>query len=155
MSEFYQHPNALIDEGASVGTGTRVWAFAHVVKGAVVGRDCNICDHTFIEGGVRIGDRVTLKCGVYLWEGLILEDDVHIGPGAVFTNDLRPRSKNSSVVTRSVPDFALVLGIPARLVGWVCRCGKKLTFAGGDACRCECGGAYSQGHDQSISEIFA
>jgi UDP-2-acetamido-3-amino-2,3-dideoxy-glucuronate N-acetyltransferase len=96
METFYQHPAALIDSGASVGFGTRVWAFAHIVKGAVVGRDCNICDHTFIEGGVKLGDRVTVKSGGYLWDGLIVEDDVHIGPGAVFTNDLRPRSKNSS-----------------------------------------------------------
>jgi acetyltransferase-like isoleucine patch superfamily enzyme len=96
MGDFYQHPNALIDEGASIGSGTRVWAFAHILKGAVIGKDCNICDHTFIEGGVRVGDRVTLKCGVYLWDGLTLEDDVYIGPGPVFTNDLRPRSKNSS-----------------------------------------------------------
>jgi len=95
MESRYQHPAALIESGALVGIGTHVWAFAHIVKGAVVGRDCNICDHTFIEGGVKLGDRVTVKCGVYLWDGLIVEDDVHIGPGAAFTNDLRPRSKNS------------------------------------------------------------
>ena len=81
MESLYQHPAALIEGGASVGLDTRVWAFAHIVKGAVVGRDCNICDHTFIEGGVKLGDRVTVKCGVYLWDGLIVEDDVHIGPG--------------------------------------------------------------------------
>jgi len=94
MESFYQHPGGLIESGASVGFGTRVWAFAHIVKGAIVGRDCNICDHTFIEGGVQIGDRVTVKCGVYLWDGLTVDDDVHVGPGAVFTNDLRPRSRN-------------------------------------------------------------
>lgn len=76
-----------------LGSGTRIWAFAHVVIGAVVGKDCNICDHTFIEGGVRIGDRVTLKCGVYLWDGIVLEDDVFVGPCVAFTNDVRPRSK--------------------------------------------------------------
>jgi len=93
MSDVYQHPNALIDDGAAIGTGTRVWAFAHIVKGATVGRDCNICDHTFIEGGVRIGDRVTVKCGVYLWEGIEVQDDAFIGPCAAFTNSLYPRSK--------------------------------------------------------------
>jgi len=93
MPGFYKHPNALVDDGASIGPGTRVWAFAHVLKGAVVGRECNICDHTFIEGGARLGDRVTVKCGVYLWDGVVIEDDVFIGPCVAFTNDLRPRSK--------------------------------------------------------------
>jgi len=88
------HPQALIDQHAKIGSGTRVWAFAHVLKGAEVGRDCNICDHTFIEGKVRLGNRVTLKCGVFLWDGLIVEDDVFIGPAAVFVNDSRPRSRN-------------------------------------------------------------
>ena len=87
------HEKALVDEGSTIGAGTRVWAFAHVVSGAVVGSQCNICDHTFIEGKVRIGDRVTLKCGVYLWDGIILEDDVFIGPNATFTNDRMPRSR--------------------------------------------------------------
>lgn len=87
------HPQALIDEGASVGRGTRVWAFSHILAGASVGSDCNICDHTLIEGRVTIGDRVTLKSGVYLWDGLVVEDDVFIGPAAVFSNDNRPRSK--------------------------------------------------------------
>lgn len=76
-----------------MGVGSRVWAFAHIVKGAVVGRDCNICDHTFIEGKVTIDNRVTLKCGVYLWDGVVVEDDVSIGPGTVFINDRYPRSK--------------------------------------------------------------
>jgi UDP-2-acetamido-3-amino-2,3-dideoxy-glucuronate N-acetyltransferase len=87
------HPNALVDPSVTIGSGTRVWAFAHLVTGAVIGRDCNICDHTFVEGGVRMGDRVTLKCGVYLWDGITIADDVFIGPGAAFTNDLRPRSR--------------------------------------------------------------
>jgi UDP-2-acetamido-3-amino-2,3-dideoxy-glucuronate N-acetyltransferase len=90
----FVHPRALVDEGAKIGAGTRVWAFAHVVKGAVVGENCNICDHTFIEGKVCLGNRVTLKCGVFLWDGVEAEDDVFIGPAAAFVNDLRPRSKN-------------------------------------------------------------
>lgn len=87
------HPHALVDPGVSLGSGTRVWAFAHLVAGARVGADCNICDHTFVEGGVRLGDRVTLKCGVHLWDGITVEDDVFIGPSVAFTNDLRPRSR--------------------------------------------------------------
>jgi acetyltransferase-like isoleucine patch superfamily enzyme len=87
------HPLALVDPGVAVGSRTRVWAFAHLLSGAVVGEDCNICDHTFVEGKVTIGNRVTLKCGVYLWDGVTLEDDVHVGPCATFTNDRLPRSK--------------------------------------------------------------
>ena len=87
------HPQALVDAGAVIGAGTRVWAFAHVCNGAVIGADCNLCDHTFFEKGVRLGNRVTIKCGIYLWEGITLEDDVFVGPAVAFTNDLRPRSK--------------------------------------------------------------
>jgi serine acetyltransferase/dTDP-4-dehydrorhamnose 3,5-epimerase-like enzyme len=87
------HPTALVDAGAQVGTGTRVWAFTHILAGAVVGAGCNICDHVFIEGGVCVGDRVTVKSGVQLWNGITLEDDVFVGPNATFTNDLFPRSR--------------------------------------------------------------
>ena len=87
------HPQALVDEDVKIGARTRVWAFSHILSGAVVGEDCNVCDHTFIEGKVILGDRVTVKCGVYLWDGIIIEDDVFIGPAAVFTNDLVPRSR--------------------------------------------------------------
>ncbi len=93
MRPFQQHPQALVDEGAILGARTRVWAFAHVCGGAVVGEDCNLCDHTFLEKGVRLGNRVTVKCGVSLWEGAVLEDDVFVGPCVAFTNDLRPRSR--------------------------------------------------------------
>lgn len=95
MADFSVHPNAIV-ETASVGKGTRVWAFAHLLPGAVVGEDCNICDHVFIENDVRIGNRVTVKSGVQLWDGLTLEDDVFIGPNATFTNDRFPRSKEHS-----------------------------------------------------------
>lgn len=86
------HPQAIV-ESLDVGSGTRVWAFAHVLAGARIGQGCNLCDHTFVEGGAIIGDNVTIKCGVYLWDGLVVEDNVFIGPNATFTNDLRPRSK--------------------------------------------------------------
>jgi UDP-2-acetamido-3-amino-2,3-dideoxy-glucuronate N-acetyltransferase len=86
------HERALV-ESDQIGSGTRIWAFAHVMPGAVIGADCNVCDHTYVEGGVVIGDRVTLKSGVFLWEGLRVEDDVFIGPQATFTNDLMPRSR--------------------------------------------------------------
>ena len=77
-----------------MGAGTRVWAFAHVLPGAVIGRDCNICDGVFVENDVVVGDRVTVKCGVQLWDGITLEDDVFVGPNATFTNDAYPRSRH-------------------------------------------------------------
>ncbi len=89
----FQHRLALVEKKTTVGKGSRIWAFAHVIAGAVIGTDCNICDHVFIEGGARVGNRVTIKTGVSLWDGVVAEDDVFIGPNAVFTNDLRPRSR--------------------------------------------------------------
>jgi UDP-2-acetamido-3-amino-2,3-dideoxy-glucuronate N-acetyltransferase len=86
------HPNAIV-EAQNIGPRSRVWAFAHILPGAVIGSDANICDHVFIENDVRIGDRVTIKCGVQIWDGIRIEDDVFIGPNATFTNDLHPRSK--------------------------------------------------------------
>ena len=89
---YFKHPQALV-ESESIGENTRIWAFAHVLPGAKIGSDCNICDNVFIENDVVIGDRVTLKCGVQIWDGIGIEDDVFIGPNATFTNDLYPRSK--------------------------------------------------------------
>jgi acetyltransferase-like isoleucine patch superfamily enzyme len=141
-------------ESGNVGEGTHVWAFAHVLPGARIGRDCNICDHVFIEDDVVLGDRVTVKCGVQLWNGVRVADDVFIGPNATFTNDAFPRSKQrraalvtslaqgasiganatilpgisvgrgamvgaGAVVTHSVPARAIVMGSPARIVGYV------------------------------------
>jgi acetyltransferase-like isoleucine patch superfamily enzyme/dTDP-4-dehydrorhamnose 3,5-epimerase-like enzyme len=88
----FVHPNA-ISEAAELGDGSRVWAFAHILPGARIGRDANICDHVFVEGDVVLGDRVTVKSGVQLWDGLRAEDDVFIGPNASFANDAFPRSK--------------------------------------------------------------
>lgn len=90
--DYFVHPQAIC-ETENVGADTRIWAFAHVLPGAVIGRDVNLCDHTFVENDVVIGDRVTIKCGVYLWDGIRLEDDVFVGPNANFTNDPFPRSK--------------------------------------------------------------
>lgn len=189
MTSFFVHAKAVIDEGASIGPGTRVWAFAHILPGAIIGKDCNVCDHTFVEGGVKMGNRVTIKCGVSLWEGVVIEDDVFIGPDAVFTNDNRPRSRRhpqdfpktflkqgcsiganstilpgltigrwamvgaGAVVTRNVPDYALVYGNPARLRGWVCRCGEKLVQSAGSPLVCQCGLAYRQVAEQELREV--
>jgi UDP-2-acetamido-3-amino-2,3-dideoxy-glucuronate N-acetyltransferase len=85
------HPHALC-ESDFVGAGTRIWAFAHIMAGATVGRNCNICGHAFIESGVIVGDGVTIKNGVVVFDRVVLEDDVFVGPNATFTNDLRPRA---------------------------------------------------------------
>jgi acetyltransferase-like isoleucine patch superfamily enzyme/CheY-like chemotaxis protein len=188
---YFAHPKCLIDEGVSIGRGTRVWAFAHIVTGAVLGEDCNICDQVFIEGGVRIGNRVTVKCGVFLWDGLTIEDNVFIGPGAIFANDTRPRSKKhqkkylptvlrrgctlgagsmtlpgitigrwamvgaGAIVTHDVPDYALVVGSPARFRAWICRCGEKLVPASGRLLGCACGRTYEQISQTEVKEADA
>jgi len=92
MPDAFVHERALC-ETSQVGRGTRIWAFAHILEGARIGEDCNICDGVFIEGKVVVGDRATIKCGVQLWDGIELEEDVFIGPNATFTNDRYPRSR--------------------------------------------------------------
>jgi UDP-2-acetamido-3-amino-2,3-dideoxy-glucuronate N-acetyltransferase len=154
MSEPFIHPDARC-ESVTIGDGTRIWAFAHVLAGARVGRDCNICDGVFVESEAVIGDRVTVKNGVQVWDGVQLGDDVFVGPNATFTNDPFPRSRQwehevpvtvveegasiganatilpgrrigrkamvgaGSVVTQDVPDLAIVVGNPARIIGHV------------------------------------
>jgi UDP-2-acetamido-3-amino-2,3-dideoxy-glucuronate N-acetyltransferase len=85
------HPRGLC-ESDEVGHGTRIWAFAHVLAGARIGRDCNVCDGAFVETGASVGDRVTVKNQVMIFEGVDVGDDVFLGPGVIFTNDLRPRA---------------------------------------------------------------
>lgn len=187
------HQTALC-ESESIGGGTRIWAFAHVMKGARIGRDCNLGDHVFVEDGAVIGDRVTIKNGVAIWRGVTLEDDVFVGPLAVFTNDRHPRSPRAvhaqeryahvenwlepthlkrgatigagaiilcgitigqyatvgagAVVTRDVPDHALMLGNPARQRGWVCVCGQTFAQQG------EAGSSsYADGRSMSASPL--
>lgn len=89
--DVYVHPRALC-ESRDIGSGTRIWAFAHVMRGAHVGGACNIGDHAFLESGAWIGDRVTVKNGVLIWRGVRIADDAFIGPGVVFANDRNPRS---------------------------------------------------------------
>lgn len=89
---YFKHANSLC-ETEKVGKNTRIWAFTHILPNAVIGEECNICDHVFIENDVRIGNRVTIKCGVQIWDGIKIEDDVFVGPNVTFTNDIFPRSR--------------------------------------------------------------
>lgn len=102
------HPSAQT-KGARIGAGTRVWQFCIILPQAQIGCDCNICAHVFIESDVAIGDRVTIKCGVQLWDGVRIEDDVFIGPNATFTNDRTPRSrKRQRLLVTRVQTFATI-----------------------------------------------
>jgi len=91
--DFYVHPSADV-HATAIGAGSRIWQFVVVLPRAVIGRDCNICSHCLVENDVTVGDRVTVKSGVQLWDGITLEDDVFVGPNVTFTNDRHPRSGN-------------------------------------------------------------
>jgi acetyltransferase-like isoleucine patch superfamily enzyme len=115
-SGFFVHPDGRC-ETADVGAGTRVWAFAHVLPGARIGRDCNLCDHVFVENDVTVGDRVTIKSGVQLWDGVTLADDVFVGPNATFANDPFPRSKQTpESFTRTSVDRGASIGANATIL---------------------------------------
>ncbi len=111
----FVHERALC-ESEHVGPRTRVWAFAHVLPGARIGADCNICDGVFVEGDVVVGDRVTVKCGVQLWNGLRVEDDVFIGPNATFTNDPFPRSRHWVELAKTVIRSSASIGANATIL---------------------------------------
>jgi UDP-2-acetamido-3-amino-2,3-dideoxy-glucuronate N-acetyltransferase len=171
-------------ESDQVGAGTRVWAFAHVAPGAIVGAACNLCDHVYVEDGAVVGDRVTVKNGVAIWSQVTIDDDVFVGPFAVFTNDRNPRAAfkkgrsgfeptlvqrgatiganativcgnvigegafvgAGSTVLADVPAFALVVGSPARRIGWMCSCGERID---GTSLRCTCGRRYRVRNDDA------
>lgn len=117
-----KHPNALV-ETQNIGKDTRIWAFTHILPNAVIGENCNICDHVFIENDVVIGNRVTIKSGVQLWDGITIEDDVFIGPNATFTNDPFPRSKkfleqySLTVISQGASVGANATILPGLLIG--------------------------------------
>jgi len=160
---YMAHSLALV-ESDEIGEGTRIWAFAHVMKNSRIGRSCNIGEHCYIEQGATLGNNVTVKNGVNVWMGVTIEDNVFLGPNCVLTNDPNPRAyikksadslvgtliRNNAtiganativcgvtigryafigagaVVIRSVRDFALVVGSPARQIGWMCVCARRI-----------------------------
>jgi len=165
MSEFTAHPSAVIDENCKIGKGTKIWHFTHIMSGSELGESCNIGQNVVISPGVRLGRNVKVQNNVSLYTGVICEDDVFLGPSAVFTNVINPRSAivrkdefkdtlikkgasiganatvvcgntigkyamigAGSVITRDVPDYALVMGNPARQTAWVSEAGHKLQF---------------------------
>ncbi|MCU1329503.1 MAG: N-acetylglucosamine-phosphate uridyltransferase [Bryobacterales bacterium] len=199
MAPTYIHPGAIVDT-LTIGTGTRIWAFTHVLPGVSIGDQCNIGEHCFLETGAVIGNNVTIKNGNQIWEGVTVGDGAFIGPNVSFTNDLYPRSarlpeaearyadKNwltptviergasigagaiivagrtvgefalvgaGTLVTQNVPPYAIVVGVPARRVGWVCKCGRRLHFGEIETSCVACGLNYIRKDDLIGVEPYA
>jgi len=173
MSDFFIHETAVVDSPCSIGAGTKIWHFCHVMADCVIGRNCNLGQNVFVASEVRIGSGVKIQNNVSVYGGVEIEDDVFLGPSMVFTNVKTPRSAVNrkdryertlvkkgatiganativcgvtigayafvgagAVVTKDVPERALVVGNPARRVGWMCECGARMPDEG--PCR-ECG----------------
>jgi UDP-2-acetamido-3-amino-2,3-dideoxy-glucuronate N-acetyltransferase len=191
----FVHPSSYVDEPCSIGAGTKIWHFSHVMSNCRIGERCNIGQNVVISPEVVIGDNVKIQNNVSVYTGVIIEDDVFCGPSMVFTNVTNPRShvarKNEykrtlvrqgaslganstvvcgvtigryafvgagSVVTRDVPDYALVYGNPARVRGWMCACGIGIDFTnetGSAVARCSaCGTRYLKNDMQvTVAEL--
>lgn len=157
------HPSAIVDDGARIAAGTRVWHWVHICGGAVIGENCSLGQNVFVGNRVRIGNRVKIQNNVSVYDNVFIEDDVFCGPSMVFTNVYNPRAAierkdeyrdtrvkqgatlganctiicgstvgryafigAGAVVSKDVPDFALMVGVPARQIGWMSRYGEQL-----------------------------
>lgn len=165
MADYFAHETALIDEGAQISIGTKIWHFSHIMAGAILGENCNIGQNVVISPKVILGKNVKVQNNVSIYEGVTCDDDVFLGPSMVFTNVINPRSavnrKNEylkthvgtgasiganativcghnignfafvgagAVVTKEVKSFALVVGNPAKQIGWISEFGQRLNF---------------------------
>ncbi len=122
MPDFFVHESAYIDKGASVGRGSSIWHFSHIMSGAELGEECTLGQNVFIQSNVKIGNHCKIQNNVSVYEGVILEDYVFCGPSI----GRHALIGSGAVVTCDVPDYALMVGIPAKRVGWACECGEIL-----------------------------
>ena len=189
-ASYFAHETAILDEGCIVGDETKIWHFTHVMNGAKLGRKCNLGQNVVVSPDVVLGDRVKVQNNVSLYTGVICEDDVFIGPSAVFTNVINPRSaivrKNEylptlvkkgatiganativcgntigryafigagAVVTRDVPDYALVVGNPGRQTGWMSEYGHRLHFDASGSAQCPESKSYYRLMDRKVIKL--
>jgi UDP-2-acetamido-3-amino-2,3-dideoxy-glucuronate N-acetyltransferase len=187
---YYAHPTAVIDEGCSIGSGTKIWHFSHIMANCVIGENCNLGQNVVVSPEVKLGKNVKVQNNVSIYTGVECEDDVFLGPSMVFTNVINPRSavnrrgqyaktvvkKGASiganatvvcghdighyafigagaVVTKNVPDYALVVGNPARQTGWMSEYGHKLKFDTEGMATCEESGDVYQLKDGKVIKI--
>jgi len=140
MGSFFVHDTALVEHGATVGEKSKIWHFSHVMPRVKIGEGCNIGQNVFIANDVSLGDNVKVQNNVSIYTGVNCEDDVFLGPSMVFTNVINPRSGVNRKETKHVPDYALVIGSPAKIVGWMSEYGVRLAFDNNGEALCESSG---------------